>query len=80
MQMISQDHANKTVTIEDFAHLDAAMASVHPCRHAAVMHKILQQYRDAGKDIRVDQYMIVFLKFISSILPTVDYDYTMSME
>ena len=37
---------------------------------------------DNGKEgeLRVDQYLILFLKFMSSVLPTIDYDYTVSME
>lgn len=30
--------------------------------------------------VRVDQYLIIFLKFMSTILPTIEYDYTMSLE
>jgi len=30
--------------------------------------------------IVVEQYMILFLKFISSVIPTIEYDYTLSME
>ena len=44
------------------------------------MRKVLDQYNEAGKEVRVDQYLILFLKFISSIIPSVDYDHTMAME
>ena len=29
--------------------------------------------------IAVDQYMFLFLKFISSVIPTIEYDYTRSI-
>lgn len=78
---VSRDHAKKTVTIEPHPHFDLAMASIHPCRHAHVMKRIMEQMeRDAGKQLRVDQYLIIFLKFMSTVLPTIDYDYTMSLE
>jgi ubiquitin-like-conjugating enzyme ATG3 len=44
------------------------------------MKKIIDQYSTADKIIRVDQYLIIFLKFMSSIMPSVDYDHTMTME
>lgn len=76
---ISQDHAKKTVTIESHPNLPLSMASIHPCKHAAVMKKLMDGMDTICK-LRVDQYLILFLKFMSSVLPTIDYDYTMTME
>ncbi|KAG0235921.1 E2-like enzyme [Actinomortierella wolfii] len=78
---VSQDYAKKTVTIEQHPHLNMSLASIHPCRHGAVMKKIIEKMNDENKEestIRVDQYMIIFLKFMSSVVPTIDYDNTIS--
>ncbi|KAI9173338.1 E2-like enzyme [Blastocladiella emersonii ATCC 22665] len=81
LQDISQDHANKTVTIEPHPHVAGLqVASIHPCRHAEVMLRIMEKMLDAGRTVRVDQYLIVFLKFMASVIPTIDYDHTMSLE
>eukprot|EP00002_Diphylleia_rotans_P039721 TRINITY_DN9280_c0_g1_i1.p1 TRINITY_DN9280_c0_g1~~TRINITY_DN9280_c0_g1_i1.p1 ORF type:complete len:292 (+),score=53.33 TRINITY_DN9280_c0_g1_i1:50-925(+) len=77
---ISQDHAHKTVTIEAHPHLSAQHASIHPCRHAAVMKKIVDHLVESGREVRPDQYIFLFLKFISSVIPTIEYDYTMQMD
>ncbi|KAJ1920664.1 E2-like enzyme [Mycoemilia scoparia] len=78
---ISEDHAKKTVTIEPHPHIPTQMASIHPCKHAHVMKRIIQRAVSSGKrEIRVDQYLIIFLKFMSSVLPTIEYDYTMSTD
>jgi ubiquitin-like-conjugating enzyme ATG3 len=77
---ISQEHARKTVTIDPHPHMDISLASVHPCRHADVMRRIIERTAASGVELRVDYYMIIFLKFLSAILPTIDYDYTMAME
>ncbi|TPX62344.1 hypothetical protein PhCBS80983_g00489 [Powellomyces hirtus] len=79
---ISQDHAQKTVTIEPHPHEHVSMASIHPCKHANVMKKIIDRLleSDSGKELRVDQYLLLFLKFVASVLPTVEYDYTTSMD
>ncbi|KDR67538.1 hypothetical protein GALMADRAFT_147081 [Galerina marginata CBS 339.88] len=131
-QDISADHAHKTVTIEPFIHSASLQAaSVHPCKHASVMKKVIERMnnsvvaeqlarktpsgsgaasptakdRDAskkkwlfsrkasgtGKDVvptnadeeevegmRVDFYLVVFLKFIASIVPTIEVDSTTS--
>ena len=119
-QDISADHAFKTVTIEAFPHSSSLQAaSVHPCKHASVMKKVIERMnagvveeqkaqrkgggsKDAkkkwpfrkssgiGKDdkapstpeeddvegMRVDFYLVVFLKFIASIVPTIEVDST----
>lgn len=117
---VSADHALKTVTIEPFPHSASLQAaSVHPCKHASVMKKVIErmnagiqeeQLRKGGvasKDkngkkwlfrrpsgpnpnakeqqdeedeggMRVDFYLVVFLKFIASIVPTIEVDATTS--
>ncbi|KAJ2784880.1 E2-like enzyme [Coemansia interrupta] len=78
---ISEDHAKKTVTIEVHPHLGVQQASIHPCKHAHVMKKIIERAVESGRrEIRVDQYLVIFLKFMSSVLPTIEYDYTMSTD
>eukprot|EP00301_Raphidiophrys_heterophryoidea_P003751 c11682_g2_i1.p1 GENE.c11682_g2_i1~~c11682_g2_i1.p1 ORF type:complete len:333 (+),score=95.93 c11682_g2_i1:80-1078(+) len=82
---ISQDHAKKTVTIEPHPHTSLNHAGIHPCRHAATMKKIVANV-NAGSDpnsehrCRVDQYLFLFLKFISAVVPTIDYDYTIDIK
>ncbi|KPV73984.1 uncharacterized protein RHOBADRAFT_66693 [Rhodotorula graminis WP1] len=142
---VSSDHALKTVTIEPFPHSGAGLsiASVHPCKHSAVMKKVIERMdgnvremqrraraegqgqgegpphkekekeekkgggsrwlglgkkkdkeaagaKDgsgegiAGADaddegLRVEQYLLVFLKFISTITPTIEVDSTASI-
>ncbi|XP_042880314.1 ubiquitin-like-conjugating enzyme ATG3 [Penaeus japonicus] len=73
----SQDHANKTVTMETHPHLAGPpMASVHPCRHAETMKKICETVLEGGGELGVHLYLIVFLKFVQAIIPTIEYDYT----
>jgi len=126
-QDISADHASKTVTIEAFPHSASLQsASVHPCKHASVMKKVIERMnagvvaeqiahsktasaatsskdskkkwgfgkKASGKEdktlaaaaaqaeedgvdgMRVDFYLVVFLKFIASIVPTIEVDST----
>jgi len=141
-QDISAEHAFKTVTIEQFPHSSLQAASVHPCKHASVMKKVIErmnahvveeqrklgvvsqapapktpgtkekrgwlggaikkvtgssssssvdknasseasngtpgaEYIDDSQDgMRVDFYLVVFLKFIASIVPTIEVDST----
>ena len=51
-------------------------ASVHPCKHAQTMKKLLDQITEGGGDLLVHQYLIVFLKFVQAIIPTIEYDFT----
>ncbi|EIN11752.1 hypothetical protein PUNSTDRAFT_131907 [Punctularia strigosozonata HHB-11173 SS5] len=122
-QDVSAEHAFKTVTIEPFPHSASLQAaSVHPCKHANVMKKVIERMNNsviasqlaqqtgtssssksinAGKEkrkwfgrrtsggqgekdeggeevegMRVDFYLVVFLKFIASIVPTIEVDST----
>lgn len=153
---VSSDYAQKTVTIEPFPHGHAgpdgsspssssasvATASIHPCKHASVMKKVIERMNvtvveeqkkakeGAGADavsgdkkkkkgwglsgavrkvtgggtstpkeateaastaeggdeassdvegLRVDQYMIIFLKFMASIVPAIEIDATQAV-
>lgn len=74
---VSQDHAKKTVTMESHPNLpNVVAASVHPCRHAEVMKKIIQTVTEGGKELGVHMYLIIFLKFVQAVIPTIEYDYT----
>lgn len=44
------------------------------------MKIMLGNLTKGGKEARVDQYLFIFLKFIQSVVPTIDYDYTMSVD
>ncbi|KAG0447366.1 hypothetical protein HPP92_028357 [Vanilla planifolia] len=80
LEDVSQDHAHKTVTIEDHPHLQGKHASVHPCRHGAVMKKIIDVLMSRGVEPEVDKYLFLFLKFMASVIPTIEYDYTMDFD
>ncbi|MBN3318438.1 ATG3 enzyme, partial [Atractosteus spatula] len=74
---ISQDHVKKTVTTENHPHLPPpAMCSVHPCRHAEVMKKIIETVAEGGGELGVHMYLLIFLKFVQAVIPTIEYDYT----
>ncbi|KAK3033258.1 hypothetical protein RJ639_033138 [Escallonia herrerae] len=80
LEDVSQDHARKTVTIEDHPHLPGKHASVHPCRHGAVMKKIIDVLMSRGVEPEVDKYLFLFLKFVASVIPTIEYDYTLDFD
>lgn len=73
---ISQDHAKKTVTMETHPYINTVMATVHPCRHAEVMKKIISTVEEGGHELQVFSYLIIFLKLVQSVIPTLEYDFT----
>ncbi|KAL6783742.1 ATG3 [Auxenochlorella protothecoides x Auxenochlorella symbiontica] len=79
LEDISAEHARKTVTVEPHPHGVAGVqaASIHPCRHANVMRKLAGVVTEGRAEFRVEHYLILFLKFIASVVPTIEYDYTM---
>jgi len=83
LEDISSDHALKTVTLEAHPHTSHGAglhASIHPCKHASVMHKLCSEISSSGREVRVEQYLFLFLKFISCVIPTVEYDHTISVD
>lgn len=90
MQDVMTDYANKTVTMEAHPFLAGPHASIHPCQHAAVMKNIVRNLTnhihnntastDSGNEgPAVEMYLFIFLKFVSSIIPTINYDFTMDV-
>ena len=77
---ISADHAHKTVTVEPHIHTGVVCASIHPCRHSEVMKRFMTKFEESGKSITVDQYLFLFLKFMSAVIPTIQYDFTQSVD
>ena len=73
---IMQDYANKTVTMESHPHLGTKWISIHPCRHAAVMKKMIDTVESSKGHIEIYNALFVFLKFINSVVPTIEYDFT----
>ena len=136
---ISSDYAQKTVTVEPFPHGSMSTASIHPCKHASVMKKVIERMnagvveeqrrakaagggdmekkkkkgwglggamkKVTGKEaegagaatatsspaepadeesvevegLRVDQYLLIFLKFMASIVPAIEIDATQAV-
>eukprot|EP00898_Chlorokybus_atmophyticus_P001075 jgi/Chlat1/1969/Chrsp158S02310 len=91
---VIQDHANKTVqesnshaavlpqpvTAEMHPFIPYPHASVHPCNHSNVMKKIIAVLSQRGAELQADNYMFIFLKFIASVVPTIEYDYTVHVD
>jgi ubiquitin-like-conjugating enzyme ATG3 len=54
--------------------------TIHPCNHAKVMKKMIDQITSHGGEPRVENSLFFFLKFISSVVPTIEYDFTIELE
>ena len=55
-------------------------ASIHPCQHGPAMLNIIEALKECGAAPQVEQYMFIFLKFIQSVVPTIEYDYTFDVQ
>jgi len=77
---IMDEYANKTVTYEYHPHLGMNQLSIHPCKHADVMKHLIDVASDNGIKVEVHHAMFIFLKFISSVVPTMEYDFTVDFE
>jgi ubiquitin-like-conjugating enzyme ATG3 len=78
---IASDYVHTTVSIETHPHLPIVTAFIHPCRHAETMHRMISVMKGhSGSSIRADQMMFLFLKFIASVIPTIQYDFTATVD
>jgi ubiquitin-like-conjugating enzyme ATG3 len=78
MEDIMQDYVNKTATIETHPYIGSHYLSIHPCRHADTMKRIVDTIiaNNNGKLPPIQLYMFLFVKFIGSMIPTIEYDNT----
>jgi len=91
MEDVISDYANKTVTMEIHPHVSSSCphASIHPCQHSKVMKAIVKNLikgsevpldgEDKPVGPAVETYLFIFLKFVSSMIPTINYDFTMEV-
>jgi len=43
------------------------------------MKNLIDMFLENGGELKVHQAMFVFLKFISSVVPTIEYDFTVNL-
>lgn len=78
LEDVSEEHARKTITMDRFPHQQGILAaSIHPCKHSETM-KVLMNKISPDKPLAPHLYLILFMKFIGSIIPTIEYDHTMT--
>lgn len=74
---IQKEYLDKTLTIEPFPFLEnVSMATVHPCKHANVLKSMSDTMRENGQKVESHFALLIFLKFIASVIPTVEFDMT----
>lgn len=79
MEEVVSTYREKTVTYDKQPQTGEHMINIHPCRHANVLKTFAAQAQDNGNEVRPDQSLFLFLKFITSVLPTVEIDFTVEM-
>lgn len=77
---VLSEYVSKTVTVDPHPLTGTPTVSIHPCKHAQVMKKVVQDWIEQGITPRHDLALFVFLKFISGVVPTINYDFTMDIE
>jgi ubiquitin-like-conjugating enzyme ATG3 len=77
---ILTEYVSKTVTVDMHPLTGTPTVSIHPCKHAQVMKKVVDDWIEQGITPRHDLALFVFLKFISGVVPTINYDFTMDIE
>eukprot|EP00051_Salpingoeca_urceolata_P006325 m.83920 g.83920 ORF g.83920 m.83920 type:complete len:323 (+) comp14779_c0_seq3:449-1417(+) len=77
----SKEHVDRTVTYEQHPNLGYSCPSIHPCKHAEAMQKMVSLVVGAtGAQLDIKYYLLIFLKFIQAIIPNIEYDYTQTFQ
>jgi len=76
---IMLDYIDKTVTIELHPHTNVKSISIHPCKHSLLLTKMIENFENNGKKLEVHMSVLLFLKFLHSVVPTIEYDFTMDI-
>jgi len=79
-QDVLSEYVTKTVTVDSHPFTGIRTASIHPCQHAKMMLKVINEWKSNDHPVRPDLSLFVFLKFISGVVPTINYDFTMDIE
>ena len=79
-QDVLSEYVTKTVTVDAHPGTGVRTASIHPCQHAAMMLKVITEWKASNHPVRPDLSLFVFLKFISGVVPTINYDFTMDID
>ncbi len=77
---VMPEYRNKTVTIEPQTCTGIKNISVHPCRHSQLLKKMINDFQNSGRKMEIHMTILLFLKFLQSVVPTVHYDYTMDIQ
>ena len=77
---VMPEYRNKTVTIEPQTCTGIKNISVHPCRHSLLLKKMIKDVQSSGRKMEIEMTILLFLKFLQSVVPTVQYDYTMDIQ
>jgi len=63
--------------MEKFPFIDnLVMPTVHPCRHAAVLKSMSDAMAESCHKVESHFALLIFLKFITSVVPYVEFDTT----
>lgn len=78
LQDVDKDYVLKTVTIDPhpFHFYNHDCISIHPCMHATTMDRMFSLMEENGKSVDASNYLFLFLKFIMSVVPSINFDYT----
>lgn len=94
MQDVYAANREKTVSVDPHPFLKAACISIHPCRHAETMKRTLENLKERVEESQEEVpetervpflfptylALFVFLKFISSVVPTIEYDVSVDLD
>jgi ubiquitin-like-conjugating enzyme ATG3 len=77
---IMNEYIEKTVTFENHPLTGIRSVSIHPCKHSLLMKKMVENFEIGGKKLEVHMAIVLLLKFLHSVVPTIQYDFTMDID
>ncbi|EGR30067.1 hypothetical protein IMG5_143150 [Ichthyophthirius multifiliis] len=76
LEDIMSEYQGETVTPEEHPHLGLKQVTIHPCKHSQVLKAFIEKAKENKVNLKPNQCLLIFLKFMSSVMPTIEYDAT----
>jgi ubiquitin-like-conjugating enzyme ATG3 len=77
---IMPEYLERSVTFELHPLSGGRCVSIHPCKHSLLMKKMIENFEIAGKKLEIYMSVVLLLKFLHSVVPTIQYDFTMDID
>ncbi|KAK2952885.1 putative ubiquitin-like-conjugating enzyme ATG3 [Blattamonas nauphoetae] len=80
LEDLSEEYPATAATTLPHPHLGIPWTAIDTSNHSIIMKSMIDREAEAGRTLKVEQYMFFFLKFVQTICPTLEIEKTIMSE